>query len=309
MNIKKKDFFYFLRIIFYNSHNYLFQGICVEIDLNYHRLDIIVETSDSLPTHGGSMIRGAFGPALKRTVCINPAFECKGCFESSECLFFDFYEKQNSYHSYRFDVDLSPNRFEFSLYIFNNSASKLPYILAALEMMLTKIGLSAGRKRYDDFTIDCDGIRIYEKGRFYLDFIKLQKFSHTPLSDTFTLQFLTPLRMKDRNEFLKSAPSLEQILHSIHLRYEALSGRGRSPLGYEPSYHQTFARTRFLDLGRYSRRQETKLKIGGIVGEMGYSGVDERSCKLLRLGELIGVGKQTVFGMGKIALKESYESI
>lgn len=251
------------------------------------------------------MLRGAFGPALKRTVCVNPAFECEGCFAASDCIFFNFYEKQNSYHLYRFDVDLSPKLFQFSIYLFNSAALQLPYVLSALHLMLTKIGLSGGTKRYENFTIDCNGKRVYDHGRFHIDGIQLQKFSYAPLSNSFTLRLLTPLRMKHHNEFLKTAPSLAQILYSIHLRYEELSGRGRSPLGYEPTFHQTFARTRFLDLGRYSRRQESKLKIGGVVGEIGYSCVDEHSRELLRLGEFIGVGKQTVFGMGKILVEES----
>lgn len=38
----------------------------------------------------------------------------------------------------------------------------------------------------------------------------------------------------------------------------------------------------------------------GIVGEMVIMGIDERSYELLKLGEIIGVGKQTVMGLGGI---------
>jgi CRISPR/Cas system endoribonuclease Cas6 (RAMP superfamily) len=41
------------------------------------------------------------------------------------------------------------------------------------------------------------------------------------------------------------------------------------------------------------------------MGEVGYSGVDEESRRLLRLGELIGIGKQAVFGLGKIKIEEA----
>jgi CRISPR-associated endoribonuclease Cas6 len=135
--------------------------------------------------------------------------------------------------------------------------------------------------------------------------VQLQKFSYTPLGENFTLRFLTPLRIKSQNEFLKTTPSLTQLLYSIRNRYAELNAQGRTKLGYEPSFHQRFGRTSFLDLTRYSSRQESKLGIGGIMGEIGYSGVDEESRQLLRLGELIGVGKQTVFGMGKILVEES----
>ena len=135
--------------------------------------------------------------------------------------------------------------------------------------------------------------------------VQLQKFSYKPLCEEFTLRFLTPLRIKSQNEFLKTTPTLTQLLFSIRNRYEDLSGNGRAKLGYEPSFHQRFARTSFLDLTRYSSRQESKLGIGGIMGEIGYSGVDEESRRLLRLGELIGIGKQAVFGLGKIKIEEA----
>ena len=40
------------------------------------------------------------------------------------------------------------------------------------------------------------------------------------------------------------------------------------------------------------------------MGEISYSDIDEKSVILLQLGELLGVGKQTVFGMGKIEVKD-----
>lgn len=276
----------------------------MNFDLTYHRIDVEVKTADRLPFFAGSMVRGAFGPALKQTVCINPSYECKDCFAANSCLFYQFYEKANHPHTYRFEVELDPKKYTFSLLLFNHAATQLPYVLSALHRMLTKIGLGSDRRRYENFTIFCNGIPIYDGKSFQMSQVELQKFSYTPLEENFTLRFLTPLRIKSQNEFLKTTPTLTQLLYSIRNRYEELSGNGRAKLGYEPSYHQRFARTNFLDLTRYSSRQESKLGIGGIMGEIGYSGVDEESRRLLRLGELIGIGKQAVFGLGKITLQE-----
>ena len=44
------------------------------------------------------------------------------------------------------------------------------------------------------------------------------------------------------------------------------------------------------------------MQFGGLMGEMWISKLDEESFKLLKLGELIGVRKQTVFGLGKISI-------
>jgi CRISPR-associated endoribonuclease Cas6 len=276
----------------------------LDFTLTYHRLRIEIVTNDTLPFFAGSMVRGAFGPALKQTVCVNPSYECKNCFALQSCLFYQFYEKANAPHSYRFEVELDPKPYTFSLLLFNDAATQLPYVLSALERMLTKIGLGSDRRRYKNFSIYCNEHCIYTKDSYDMSQVQLQKFSYTPLGENFTLRFLTPLRIKSQNEYLKTTPSLTQILYSIRNRYAELNAQGRTKLGYEPSFYQRFARTSFLDLTRYSSRQESKLGIGGIMGEIGYSGVDEESRQLLRLGELIGVGKQAVFGLGKIILQE-----
>ncbi len=54
----------------------------------------------------GSTLRGAFGYALKRIICINPSFRCDSCFTKDECLYYDFYEQNNSFHKYRFEIEL-----------------------------------------------------------------------------------------------------------------------------------------------------------------------------------------------------------
>jgi CRISPR/Cas system endoribonuclease Cas6 (RAMP superfamily) len=42
----------------------------------------------------------------------------------------------------------------------------------------------------------------------------------------------------------------------------------------------------------------------GVLGEIAVLGIDQKSYELLKLGEIIGVGKQTTFGMGKIKIEE-----
>jgi CRISPR/Cas system endoribonuclease Cas6 (RAMP superfamily) len=46
------------------------------------------------------------------------------------------------------------------------------------------------------------------------------------------------------------------------------------------------------------------MQMDGLIGELEIKNLDEKSYKLLKLGEIIGVGKSTVFGLGKIEIKE-----
>jgi len=50
-----------------------------------------------------------------------------------------------------------------------------------------------------------------------------------------------------------------------------------------------------------------KILKDGLMGEIKIKDIDEKSYNLLKLGEIIGAGKQTVMGLGKIEIKDSDE--
>ncbi len=98
----------------------------------------------------GSTLRGAFGYALKRITCTNPSFRCDSCFAKDDCLYYDFYEQNNSFHKYRFEIELGSKQFDFGLYLFEGVCNNLAYILSALEKMLREIGLGVNRYKFDE---------------------------------------------------------------------------------------------------------------------------------------------------------------
>jgi hypothetical protein len=74
--------------------------------MNYTKLSFIIKPNQKPPYFIGSQLRGALGYALKKTVCINPTFDCKDCFCKDDCLFYKFYEQKNTFHKFRFDFEL-----------------------------------------------------------------------------------------------------------------------------------------------------------------------------------------------------------
>ncbi len=73
-------------------------------------------------------------------------------------------------------------------------------------------------------------------------------------------------------------------------------------LPFEPKYKLKSKDIFFNDIKRFSGVQNTSMQLGGVMGEMWISDIDEETFNLLKLGEIIGIGKQTVFGLGKISI-------
>jgi len=60
---------------------------------------------------------------------------------------------------------------------------------------------------------------------------------------------------------------------------------------------------RWYDWERYSARQDVRMKLGGFVGRVTYRGDLQPFLPLLRLGEVVHIGKGTSFGLGKYVLE------
>ena len=56
------------------------------------------------------------------------------------------------------------------------------------------------------------------------------------------------------------------------------------------------------DWTRWSNRQRSSMKFGGLVGSITYENVPASFLPFLELGEKLQVGKQTSFGLGRYAL-------
>lgn len=57
------------------------------------------------------------------------------------------------------------------------------------------------------------------------------------------------------------------------------------------------------DWQRYSNRQRTKMRLGGLVGEMTLEGDLRPFSALLRTAEIVHVGKGTTFGLGRVEVQ------
>lgn len=273
--------------------------------MKYHNIKVKVNSKDKPPYFTGSMLRGAFGYSLKKVTCINPSYKCDGCFAKENCLYYDFYEKQNSFHPFRFDVKLDSSNYNFRLYLFNDAIKEVPYILSALHKMLTQNGIGKDNLTFEDLEILVNKQQIYSNKEFKELKIEPKNFEIDNFRPNVKIKLLTPLRIKKHNKLLREDLDLKDIIRSIYQREQELNGGKRvHMLNYTPDIGTTLKLLQYKQLKRKSNRQKQILNIDGLIGEMAVTNIDQESYRLLKLGELIGVGKQTIMGLGKIKIEE-----
>ena len=273
--------------------------------MNYTKLSILIKSEQKPLYFIGSQLRGTLGYSLKKVTCINPSFKCDGCFATSNCLYHSFYEQKNSFHKYRFDFELGKEYYDFSFYLFDDAVNSLPFVVSSFYMMLTQNGLGKHRIKYQNFDM-----YINDQNCLIDKNIKLpQNYSKTFLIDKICqdirLEFVTPLRIKKDNRFLRDDNiELKDIINSIYKRQMNLLGRGFKRFPYEIKGDIIKKDIKYKELTRLSNRQQTTMNLGGIMGYIEIKNINKESFEVLKLGELIGVGKSTVFGLGKIQVEE-----
>ena len=273
--------------------------------MNYTKLSIIIKTAQKPPYFIGSQIRGAFGYSLKKVTCINPISDCEDCFAVSNCLYHQFYEEKNTYHKYRLDFELAKNYYDFNIYIFDEVCEKTPYIVSALYMMLTQNGLGKDRVKYSSFDMLINDKSCMQNGKIVLPKNYIKKFVIERISTNVKLKLITPLRIKKDNRFLRNDEiELNSLINSIYQRQMKILGRDYKKFPYEITGEVINKNLHFKDLTRISNRQKTTMNMGGVIGEIELKNLSKECFQVLKLGELLGVGKQTVFGLGKIEMEE-----
>lgn len=276
--------------------------------MKYTKLTIKINSGEKPPYFVGSQLRGAFGYALKKVTCINPKYNCIDCFATTSCLYYEFYEERNTYHKFRFDFNLALEKYEFNFYLFDSAVEKLPYILSAFINMLKENGLGKDKIKFDDFDIFINDELATNKGNITIpkDYIKI--FEINSLAKNIQIEFETPLRIKKENRFLRDDEiELSTLINSTYQRQMKLLNRDFKKFPYQIQGDIIEKNLRYKELTRASNRQKTTMNIGGLIGTMTIKNINKECYEVLKLAELLAIGKQTVFGLGKIKVKEINE--
>jgi len=301
------------------------------LPIGRYRLVFEGERLENRDSYWGSAWRGLLGSSLKRLVCITRLEECPPCFLYRSCIFpYVFLTppppgavKLPGYVAAPHPFVLIPGAaaegaVELGLTLFGMANRYLAYLVHAL-----RDGARQGlRKRTGPLTlvaVEQESSPGSADWRPILDPAGgLQPLATPPAvwpeaPGRIRLELHTPLRLRIRNE-LVGAEHMEFSIFFVNLlRRISLLSYFHTDEPLETDFKGLAARARLVrfeqaglswrDWTRYSSRQETKLKMGGLIGSLvlNLEGKEE-FWPYLWLGQWTHAGKGTSMGLGRYSV-------
>ncbi len=312
-----------------------------------YRLTLQALESLQLPAFKGSALRGGFGHTFKRLVCVQPRACDKHCHAGNICPYgyiFETTPPENSEVLRNFQgiprpfviqspaerrsQILSGEQLSFGLTLVGHGINYLPYFIAVFRQ-LGQVGLGRNRGRYRLLTVEAvrpDGEKtepIYHAETETIRTVEATINSESLAAraailppDRLTIDFLTPTRLRHKGIWIHTGPSFQALAKVLLGRISSLSyfhcgqhfeADFRGLIDRAAGVQIAHSETRWEDWSRFSGRQKQRVRMGGLMGRVTYEGDLQDYLPLLALGELVHVGKGTVFGNGQYHIGQTQE--
>jgi len=307
--------------------------------LSYARFRFTLEAEEDavLPTYLGSTLRGAMGHALRQLVCLKPGADCTRCMHRWQCAF--VYVMATSRQSpdgegkitnqalpHPYVIEPPPlnltdypkgEMLSFNLILIGSGILLLPLFISTFE----KVGVNGLGKKRSRFVLQRveqqqdDHLRLlWAGGNHILEppqpiGFKTDSEEYAELTAV-TLQLQTPLRLVDKGR-LDDSPDFSVLMRAVFRRLDALGkihGQGGLGINFR-SYLEMAAQvqpckdqTRWHDWERFSSTQDAFMKLGGLLGEITYTGKLAPFLPYLKMAEILHAGKGSSFGLGQFKI-------
>lgn len=283
-----------------------------------------IKRDSILPSFKSSTLRGGMGRMLMEFSCLNNG-TCDECKNIDNCMVKkvmysklkkkpDFMESDNSvgYIIECFDKKTKYKKndiLKFNLILFGDTIDYITHFIYAFDVLGVK-GIGKGNVCYELLNVcDDEGNLIFFNGnidkkninvKYINDYIKQRKKFLVNRPEIF-LTFISSFRYKFQGHF-KSDIDINDLILALNRRINILYAYE----GIELESNVQALNSEVFDKNllwkesvRYSNRQNQKMKLGGVEGSMSLYTENEEFIELLLAGELVHIGKNTSFGLGK----------
>lgn len=287
-----------------------------------------------LPAFLGSTLRGGLARAMRRVACVARRVEdCRECPFLQACTYALLFETPRPRWAVRYpsmttiphplvieppewtNPSEDPTRFGFAVRLFGRAVEAWAHLVVAARAMAA-FGLGAKRARFDLLRA-CDqgpnGATLYDGHDLVPHASPLVEEGvssvDAPVDAPVHIAFRTPTRLVEDGRLLRG-PTWPALVRSIAFRAATIAyfhaGMDWNPAPVEEAalgdgVREVGSRIAWTPLRRFSTRQDQKVPLDGFTGEVTYDGPAVRAAlPMLRLGEVLHVGKGTVFGLGWI---------
>ncbi|MCE7915025.1 MAG: CRISPR system precrRNA processing endoribonuclease RAMP protein Cas6 [Nitrosomonas sp. PRO4] len=302
------------------------------IPLGSYRFYFDTDHSVRLPDYPGSAWRGAFGHALKRTVCVVRNTPCQQCLLKQACAYSYIFEtpppagtkKMRKYTAtphpfvFRFTAAKSSTQeFSFDMNLFGHGQRFFPYIVHAM-CMAGQDGVGGNRQpfrlsRVDAIDFQGQPITVYQEAELRSQ-PPLQSPPLPEMPEKINIIFHSPVRIKQDNKNLAAGHFSFGALFGSLLRRISMISYFHTDVPLETDFASLTAAARnvqfsaqnlhWYDWTRYSSRQKTEMQMGGLLGSISLNmqGLED-FWPYLWLGQWTHVGKGTSMGMGAYTIE------
>lgn len=299
--------------------------------------ELVAGAPARLPPYKGSLLRGAWGHALRDLACqMGPEQPCASCPLRAGCFYPPLFEPviEGDPPPFLEGLPAAPRPFlfepegeqqafatrdplRFRLVLIGRAVALQGHAVLALERMARR-GLGARRHGFelaDVAFVTEDGSRVpgYDlaRRRWVCEAPALEP-TVDPAPERAVLRFLTPTRIKAAGQLRAQVGFRELAFRLLRRVLELATVHAPGAEVYwdlEPlleraaGVHVLRSDVVWQDWDRYSNRQQRKMTLGGFVGEMEIEGDLAPFWPLLRTGEIVHVGKGTTFGLGRMVVE------
>jgi len=299
----------------------------LSLPYNLYRFHLDFQHNQPISRFPAATLRGAFGYTLRGLVCMDMKINCAECILQPKCAYAYLFETLPSEKSPRLrKLKAVPRPFAirtakhdtqggFEILLVGNAVSYMPYFIYTFNK-LGKKGVGAQKSRFQIAQVTCGDTIVYDGAQMLEGNGVGQKVLNIFPGDTaqggVSLHFQSPLVLRKNGAVLRQWDSSAFVTTLLRRVTNLNAFHGENPEHeIDPRLYIEAAKTlqarAELDTSensRFSTRQKKRIDYSGLVGTVHLKGNIGTLMPLLKAGEILGVGKNTVFGFGVYALRK-----